>query len=710
MCLHATDDPVSFAACNALARFFACCSLLTPRLLLFICLLFAAKKACPLRPNCLHGLGYRRPQNGSIWSAHPSHLSSLGPDPSASKRGEGRGHAGLKNLGALCYLNTLFQTLFMNEHFRRGIYKFRSKVQRDEAAAGAKKGLKKEDDSESVQPQESKMDVEAAMDVKQSDQVEDDADAIVSELQSLFARLEFGKASFEDPCRIVSKLKLSRGEQQDVNEFNNLFLQHLEARLKLTEIPGVATLIEDEFRGSITHAVTCSRCGTVSQKPSPFYDITLQIHRMKTVQQAMLAAMQKEHLEGGNQYRCGKCKSPQNAVRSTVITQLPPVLNLQLLRFAYDAQSDSKKKLTDNISIPARIDMAPFKSEESIEIMTQQQVIDLAEKKNGGSGEGAAAAVAAGSAARPVSPAVRKTGAPPGAPSSPAMRGSSSSSTSSASSDVYELTAILRHKGTSAYHGHYVADIRDPQDPQKWWRFDDDKCTPLAALDDGNGAAKPAEGDDKKKTGKKGKAKKGAKKPKSGAASGSDEDDDEEDDDFDVEGDGAAAAKAKDDDVVILDDDDKSVAVAPASPIVIDADETEEKSKGGEKKKLVPSLAKSVCRSCSIASSHSVACAHFLSCVVFLFLCSISSRNAYMLVYTRVGRPAAPVITRADLTPAMETQIHESDEGLKKRVAEWIDRKEQLEKLIEGRKTKCEQVWNLAQASEIVRGKLAAAC
>ena len=552
--------------------------------------MFPARKACPLRPNCLHGLGFRRALHGSIWAARPSHLSSLGPDPSASKRGEGRGHAGLKNLGALCYLNTLFQTLFMNEHFRAGIYKFRTKKQREEQAAAAGLQQPEETDSESVQPQESKIDVEAGS--AKPDEHKDDPDAIVSELQSLFARLQFGKASFEDPCRIVSKLGLSRGEQQDVNEFNNLFLQHLEARLKLTKIPKVATLIEDEFRGHITHAVTCSRCGTASPKESPFYDLTLQISKMKTVQQAMLAAMQKEHLEGGNQYRCGKCMSPQNAVRSTVIKDLPPVLNLQLLRFAYDPLSDSKKKLTDNISIPARIDMAPFRSEEKIEQMVQDQAFEDALKKNG------SAAAAAESAPRPVSPAVRKTGAPAGAPSSPALRGSSSSSTaSSASPAVYELTAILRHKGTSAYHGHYIADIRDPQDPQKWWRFDDDKCTPLASLDDGTGAAKPAEADDKKKAsgGKKGKSKK--KSSKSGADSGTEEDDDEEDDDFDVAGDGAASAKAaKDDDVVIVDDDERSVAATPASPIVIDGEETDEKNKGGEQKKLVPTLAKSACR------------------------------------------------------------------------------------------------------------------
>ena len=36
---------------------------------------------------------------------------------------------------------------------------------------------------------------------------------------------------------------------------------------------------------------------------------------------------------------------------------------------------------------------------------------------------------------------------------------------------VYTLSAVLLHKGFSAYGGHYVAYVRD-QNTKKWWRFD----------------------------------------------------------------------------------------------------------------------------------------------------------------------------------------------------------------------------------------------
>jgi ubiquitin carboxyl-terminal hydrolase 48 len=38
---------------------------------------------------------------------------------------------------------------------------------------------------------------------------------------------------------------------------------------------------------------------------------------------------------------------------------------------------------------------------------------------------------------------------------------------------VYNLRAVLHHKGASAYSGHYVADVYSTSD-NHWWHFDDD--------------------------------------------------------------------------------------------------------------------------------------------------------------------------------------------------------------------------------------------
>ena len=562
------------------------------------------KKACDYRPNCVHGLGYHKKVK-SIWAEKPPHLASLGPDPALTRRSPGVGHAGLKNLGALCYMNTLFQCLFMNAHFRYNIYKFRSQMQIREmksqkrlAAAAAGKAA----------VAESKADGDDAMDVD-ADAAAEDADRIVCELQSLFARLEFGRASFEDPCRIVSSLRLAPGEQQDVNEFNNLFLNHLEARLKLTGTPGVATLIDDEFKGTIVHAITCEKCGTRSENSTSFYDLTLQIAKLKTVQQCLVTHMRKEELDDSNKYKCSSCTSLQNAVRSTVIKELPPVLNLQLLRFAYDPERDTKKKLLDNISIPAKLDMAPFMDEKQIDQLSQELILQQAAGKAGA----AAASAAAAAAGVPILPRIDVTDLSGEPPSSPARRGrthppssparsagaaaadaaaagGSAAAAAASSPHQYELTAILRHKGMSAHHGHYIADIRDPADPTKWWRFDDDRCTPLTQFDDASAPTVALDVDDKpKKGGKKKGAQGGAKKKKKKIGS----DDEDEDDNYEdtkskpkgkaaaASAAAAAAAAAKDDEESGSEGEEQEDAGHDAeSPVVIDIDEAEE---GGKK-------------------------------------------------------------------------------------------------------------------------------
>lgn len=43
---------------------------------------------------------------------------------------------------------------------------------------------------------------------------------------------------------------------------------------------------------------------------------------------------------------------------------------------------------------------------------------------------------------------------------------------------VYDLSAILVHKGSMANSGHYVAHIKDDR-TSEWWQFDDEQVTSL---------------------------------------------------------------------------------------------------------------------------------------------------------------------------------------------------------------------------------------
>lgn len=39
---------------------------------------------------------------------------------------------------------------------------------------------------------------------------------------------------------------------------------------------------------------------------------------------------------------------------------------------------------------------------------------------------------------------------------------------------VYELSAVLIHRGVSAYSGHYIAHVKDPQ-THEWYKFNDEE-------------------------------------------------------------------------------------------------------------------------------------------------------------------------------------------------------------------------------------------
>ena len=80
--------------------------------------------------------------------------------------------------------------------------------------------------------------------------------------------------------------------------------------------------------------------------------------------------LKEEIMDGDNQYYCDNCARKSNAKRMTKLDSLPPVLNLQLLRFVYDRNSGYKKKLSTKIKFSELLDLKSFsetnKQEESV--------------------------------------------------------------------------------------------------------------------------------------------------------------------------------------------------------------------------------------------------------------------------------------------------------------------------------------------------------
>jgi ubiquitin carboxyl-terminal hydrolase 48 len=234
-------------------------------------------------------------------------------------------------------------------------------------------------------------------------------------------------------------LKLDKGVQQDAQEFHKLFLSHVEERFQSSDAPEVKNLVRGHFQGTFSYVTTCKNCGTTSRKLTSFTELELSIEKHATVEEALRAFVAEEELTGDNKYSCDTCDSLQDATRRIEIERLPPVLNLQLLRFQFDMGTLDKKKVHTTVSFPLALDMSAFVKPE------------------------------AGAAAAPV-PA-------------PTME--------------YELFVVLVHRGNSANGGHFVCHA-SPEGSGKWFEFDDTAVSEIV-LDKVGAAGGEEKGKGKKK-------------------------------------------------------------------------------------------------------------------------------------------------------------------------------------------------------------------
>lgn len=269
-------------------------------------------------PNCFCGLipaanGVRKT---GLWQKMQEIIRGLGPNPYKDLRDSTDTPAGLTNLGATCYANSILQCLYMNIAFRSGIFSLELDV------------LKKH--------------------------------PVLDQLARLFAQLHSSRMSFIDSAPFIKTLELDNGVQQDSHEFLTLFLSLLEQSLSHSKVPGARTIVQNLFCGSVSHVTRCSSCGkesAASSKMEDFYELELNIKGLNNLEESLNEYFSEEALDGENQYFCESCQKRVDATRCIKLRSLPPVVNFQLKRYVFLPKTTTKKKISSTFSFPGQLDL-----------------------------------------------------------------------------------------------------------------------------------------------------------------------------------------------------------------------------------------------------------------------------------------------------------------------------------------------------------------
>ena len=414
------------------------------------------KKPCLTNPNCYYGLGERK---RGIWSDKPKLLADIGDDPSYRLRNPLLQPAGLLNLGATCYLNSLVQVLFLNLPFRAAVYAWRPPTREDvaeferkraalaaraaAAAAAASGGSASPSEIDltaiggsatspsnagSSGSNSSSSSSTAARSAHPSlpDALPSDDDVKdMRALQRLFADMQYSRQSYVDTRQFVTRFQIDAGYQQDAGEFNKMLLSHVEGIMsRSAHLPAsLRGIVKTLFSGKTEYVTRCRTCGNKSTRTEDFSELELAILGAGSVEEALVKWMASEELTGDNKYECSSavCNGRKSdADRYHRLSSLPPILNVSLLRFVYDVAIGNKKKVKDAIAIPDVLDVGAI---------------------------------------------IAAMGREPPASSDNSNGSSSAACGRQLSPDpiLYELNAVLYHKGTSAHHGHYVSDAWDPE-------------------------------------------------------------------------------------------------------------------------------------------------------------------------------------------------------------------------------------------------------
>ncbi|PAA68084.1 hypothetical protein BOX15_Mlig024360g3, partial [Macrostomum lignano] len=300
------------------------------------CPLGACRGNCRQNPCCLNGLGpdkfaetaeaatslaamagpvalaaaaAKQPPSCCPGDAEADADDATGQQDDSAAVSSSDGPIGLTNYGNTCYLNSLLQLYLRSPDLVQAVYRLPS-----------------------------------------------DDDAIIRELQSIFARLHLQRDGVCEPVAFIEALNLDKGIQQDASEFRILFRQLLERRFDEFD-----DNVMKHYTGSYKYVTRCHACTYLSERESNFHELCLNL-TSTLLTDCLREFLARQDLAGESQYNCPVCQAPRDASVGVELVSLPDELCLQLMRFDFDMRTLRKKKVKSPIAYPETIEMSEFLS------------------------------------------------------------------------------------------------------------------------------------------------------------------------------------------------------------------------------------------------------------------------------------------------------------------------------------------------------------